>query len=69
MHGSLLVSVECRSTMTTPFLITIMIECEVDKLLKYSELIVPNVNPQLLGIDSMVDATPPVLLCGFFQVT
>ena len=26
------------------------------------------VNPQPLGIYSMVDATPPVLLCGLFQV-
>ena len=68
MHVWLLVNLECGSTMTTPLLITTMIEWKGETPLKYLVIIKTNSDPQLLGIHSMVDATPPVLLCGLFPV-
>jgi len=54
--------------MTTPLLIASIIECKGDTPLNILVIIALKVDPKLLGIHSMVDATPPVLLWGLFQV-
>ena len=54
--------------MATPLLIPIMIECEGNVPLKDQIIVVPKADPQLPGIGSMVEAMPPVQLCGLFKV-
>ena len=51
--------------MTTPFSDT---KCEGNTPLKYQVIIATYSTKSQLSIDSMVDATPPVLLCGLFHV-
>ena len=71
MHGSLIVSLDRGSMMTTPFSIASMVECKGDtplNILVIKKLMALKVDPKSLGIHSMVDATPPVLLWGLFQV-
>jgi len=68
MHGSLLVSLEHGSTMTTPLFDSIDGQVQGGHPLNILVIIALKVDPKPLGIHSMADATPPVLLWGVFQV-
>jgi len=56
-----------RNTMTArPFLTPMMIDCEGGHVI--IETYSTKSPPQLLGIDKIVEAMPPALLCGLFKV-